>query len=75
MHDFHPGRRDDIIEDEEFDEVQDILEFLGEQSEVNNILGEQRILIMNDSSDDDVYEAEELTDSDSSMSGKLFISC
>lgn len=74
MHDFHPGNREDLIDDEEVDEVDDILEFLGEQSEINNILGEeflfnqqQRIIMMNESTDEELF-TEEDQDSDSSMS-------
>lgn len=70
MHDFHPGNRDDLLDDEEFDEVEEILDFLGEQSELNNLFGgqEQRILLMNYESSDEDNELGEATDS--SMSGE-----
>jgi WD40 repeat protein len=82
-HDFQPGSRD-IIDDEEFDEVEDILEFLSEQTEINNILGEvalvdHRVLMVEEilareelleSSDpsSDEEEEVELASNESSMS-------
>lgn len=73
-HDFHPGNREDLIDEEEIDEVEEILEFLGEQTEVNNLLREefflnqQRIMMMNNESTDDDEFYPDGQESDSSMS-------
>lgn len=67
MHDFNPGERH-LIDEEEFDEIEDILESL-EQPNLNNFLGngEQGLLMMMDyETSDEEFEEAEIVDSDAS---------